>query len=141
MNMTLCWSNPITTISGGIGETYGINLLRIDLTEDYVLYDRNQDKYFQYGEEIMPHSRQRKGVDTEVVYGLYHLFGEDQFQEYAIHSSKVIKSWSFDDEELILEWHTNIDFYFNDRGELPMEDWHFLKFDCTNIKSIKKFYF
>ena len=43
-----------------------MNLLRIDLKDGYVLYDRNLDKYFQMGIEIEPKRPQRKGVDSEI---------------------------------------------------------------------------
>ncbi len=130
--ISFCWSNPITAVKGGINESYGKNLMRIDLADDYILYDRNLNKYYQYGKEIEPTSHQRKGVDSQVVYALYRLFGGERFQEYAIRSTAGVKSWSFDDPALVGTWKNLFSIYQNDREQLRYEKWHFLKYTCPS---------
>lgn len=93
-----CWSNSVGSAQ------YGEYLIRIDLVDDAVMFDRNKNTYTRIDAEGDIPTNQKKGIYSEIVYSYYindSMKNSSSHQhEYYISSENAIKSWSLGDREL-----------------------------------------
>lgn len=125
-NLIYCWSNTVGAMMGGYGEYYGGILVRIDFVDDAILYDRNQNRYYNIQDEntIIPENK-KLGVDSEIIYAHYDRW----FQEYIIKSSEAIKGWSFGDDQLQQTFFQEMSKLEN--YQLEYTDMHFFNAYCS----------
>jgi len=94
-----CWHHPSAAARGGELEFYGRYLMRIDLVDDVVIFDRNKNTYYAQERLIIPEEK-KQGIDSQVFYANYISNGRPWFQEYIIKDVKAIKGFTFNDQDL-----------------------------------------
>lgn len=118
-----CWSNSVGSIKGHPkGATYGSYLIRIDLVDDVVMYDRNTNTYSRADDGGEIPAAMKKGIFTELVYSNYKWKADESYNvhEYYIASDKAIKSWSLADSELKRQY--SYDYHQVAKGQFRSED-------------------
>jgi hypothetical protein len=104
-DLIYCWSNPVGSIMGTLGQEFGPELVRIDFVDDAVTFNRNKNAYTSLDRNQIPEEL-KKEINTEIVYSAYgNQVGElPWLHEYLLRSPKVIKGFTFNDAELRREF-------------------------------------
>jgi hypothetical protein len=130
---SFCWTHPWGSILALYPqEIYGKYLMRIDLVDDAVVYDRSLGKYYARS-KLKP--EQTRGLDTDV---LYHLIQGSvtegtspegfYFQELVLRDPSAIRGWTFSDPDL--KRFAEEEYHRLQSDQLSASEFHFFVNQC-----------